>query len=151
MEDARWMMGVPFDSFMERFTAEERAEIEERAQTLITEEMSLRDLRKALGKTQAQLARKLKKPQATVSRMERQSDMLISTLDRVVHALGGRVRLVAELPGRKPLYLTGLAGLTAPEVAKSGRVSPVVSPGADGRRTRQLAKTAARVQKRTAS
>jgi len=107
-------MGVPFDKFMERFTAEERAEIEARAQTLITEEMSLRDLRKALGKTQAQLARKLKKPQATVSRMERQSDMLISTLDQVVHALGGRVRLVAELPGRKPLYLTGLVDLAAP-------------------------------------
>jgi transcriptional regulator with XRE-family HTH domain len=105
------MMGVPFDKFMERFTAAERAEIEAHAQTLIAEEMSLRDLRKALGKTQAQLARKLKKPQATVSRMERQSDMLISTLDRVVHALGGRVRLVAELPGRKPLYLTGLADL----------------------------------------
>jgi transcriptional regulator with XRE-family HTH domain len=105
------MMGIPFDKFMQRFTPEERAEIEAHAETLIAEEMSLRELRKAMGKTQAQLARKLKKPQATVSRMERQSDMLISTLDKVVHALGGRVRIVAELPGRKPLYLTGLAGL----------------------------------------
>jgi transcriptional regulator with XRE-family HTH domain len=121
MEEARWMMGVPFDKFMERFTAEERAEIEARAQTLIAEEMSLRDLRKALGKTQAQLARKLKKPQATVSRMERQSDMLISTLDQVVRALGGRVRIVAELPGRKPLYLTGLADLAEPRTRTDAR------------------------------
>jgi transcriptional regulator with XRE-family HTH domain len=145
------MMGVPFDKFMERFTAEERAEIEERAQALIAEEISLRDLRKALGKTQAQLARKLKKPQATVSRMERQSDMLISTLDQIVRALGGRIRLVAELPGRKPLYLTGLADLASPEVAKRRRVSPVTSPAAIGRRTRHPAKAAARVQNRRAS
>ena len=104
-------MGVPFERFMDRFTAEERAEIDAHADRLIAEEMSLRELRKALGKTQAQLARKLKKPQASVSRMEQQSDMLISTLDGVVRALGGRVRILAELPGRPPLYLTGLAGL----------------------------------------
>lgn len=113
-------MGMPYDKFMERFTAAERAEIEARAATLIAEEMSLRELRKALGKTQVQLARKLKKPQATVSRIERQSDMLISTLDKVVHALGGRVRLMAELPGRKPLFLTGFA-----ELAESRSRKPV--------------------------
>lgn len=129
MEDARWIVGVPFEKFMERFTAEERAEIDARAEALIAEEMSLRDLRRAMGKTQAQLARKLKKPQATVSRMERQSDMLISTLDKVVHALGGRVRIVAELPGRKPLYLTGLAGLAPPRKAhaRAARSSKPVS------------------------
>lgn len=37
--------------------------------------------------------------------------MLISTLDKIVHALGGPVRIVAELPGRAPLYLTGFADL----------------------------------------
>jgi len=107
-------MGVSFERFMDRFTAEERTEIDAHARRLIAEEMSLRDLRKALGTTQAQLARKLKKPQATISRMERQSDMLISTLDKVVRALGGRVRILAELPGRAPLYLTGLSGLAPP-------------------------------------
>jgi transcriptional regulator with XRE-family HTH domain len=115
------MMGVPFEKFMQRFTPEERAEIEAHAEALIAEAMSLRDLRKAMGKTQAQLARKLKKPQATVSRMERQTDMLISTLDEVVHALGGRVRIVAELPGRRPLYVTGLADLADPARRKTAR------------------------------
>ena len=52
--------------------------------------------------------------------MEQQSDMLISTLDGVVRALGGRVRILAELPGRPPLYLTGLAGL-ANSRRKGGR------------------------------
>jgi transcriptional regulator with XRE-family HTH domain len=121
-------MGVPFDKFMQRFTPEERAEIEEHAEALIAEEMSLRELRKAMGKTQAQLARKLKKPQATVSRIERQSDVLISTLDKVVHALGGRVRIVAELPGRRPLYVTGLADLAGSAGAKSTRLRQATRP-----------------------
>ena len=128
-------MGVPFERFMDRFTADERAEIDAHATRLIAEEMSLRDLRKALGKTQDQLARKLKKPQATVSRMERQSDMLISTLDHVVRALGGRVRILAELPGRPPLYLTGLAGLAAPR----GRPTRT-RPAAATKRTKSQAK-----------
>jgi len=82
-------------------------------------------------KTQAQLARKLKKPQATVSRIERQTDMLISTLDHVVHALGGRVRIIAELPGRPPLVLSGLAGLTG---SRSGRSTRAVRSSMPGRR-----------------
>ena len=114
-------MGVPFDQFMERFTAEERAEIDAHAERLIAEELSLRDLREALGKTQAQLARKLNKPQASVSRMEKQSDMLISTLNQIVHAMGGRVRIVAELPGRPPLYLKGFTDLTVAETGVARR------------------------------
>jgi len=141
-------MTMPFDKFMKRFTAQERAEIEAHAQTLIAEEMSLRDLRKALGRTQAQLARKLKKPQATVSRMERQSDMLISTLDKFVHALGGRVRLVAELPGRKPLFLTGLADLAAQETAQRLHARPVVRGGGAYRLTRESDAAGARSGKK---
>jgi len=50
----------------------------------------------------------------TAGRCGGPSDILISTLDRAVHALDGRVRFVAESPGRKPLYLTALADLAAP-------------------------------------
>ncbi len=45
-------MGVAFEKFVERFSAEECGEIETHAQTLIAEEMSLRELRQVLGKTQ---------------------------------------------------------------------------------------------------
>lgn len=113
--------GVSLEQFMERFTPGERAEIDAHTERLIAEEMSLRELRKAMGKTQTQLARKLNKPQASVSRMEKQSDMLISTLDQIVQAIGGRVRIVAELPGRPPLYLTGLTGLAEPEPERRSR------------------------------
>jgi transcriptional regulator with XRE-family HTH domain len=98
---------------LDRLPAERRQRVETRAQELIAEEMSLRELRKAMDKTQAQLARKTGKSQVTLSRLERQSDMLISTLDKVVRGLGGRVRILAELPNRPPVYLTGLADLSA--------------------------------------
>ncbi len=127
--------GVPFETFMERFSPEQRARIDTESDRLIAEELSLRELRMAMGKTQIQLARKLKKPQASVSRMEKQSDMLISTLDEIVHAMGGRVRIVAELPGRPPLYLTGLTGLTE---AKAATAKPTA---AAGRKTRTAAKS----------
>jgi hypothetical protein len=54
--------------------------------------------------------------------MELSFDILISTLDQIVRALGARVRLLPELPGWKPLLLAGPADL-----AKSARRR--VSPG----------------------
>jgi DNA-binding XRE family transcriptional regulator len=109
---------------MDRLPAERRRRIEARAQELIAEEMSLRELRKAMAKTQTQLARKTGKSQVTLSRIERQSDMLISTLNDVVRGLGGRVRIIAELPGRRPVYLKGLGELSPePSQRASGRAS----------------------------
>jgi hypothetical protein len=98
-------MGVPLEQFMDRFTTEERTEIEVRAHTLIADEMSLRDLRKARGEMQTQLARKLKKPQATVSRIERQSDH--ADIDpRSLRACAGRARAHPGRVARKKASLS---------------------------------------------
>ena len=104
-------MAATLKDVLNRLPVERRRRVEARVQELIAEEMSLRDLRKAMDKTQAQLARKTGKSQVTLSRLERQSDMLISTLNEVVRGLGGRIRILAELPNRPPVYLTGLADL----------------------------------------
>jgi len=77
--------------------------IEERATELIQEELSLRDLRKALDRTQVEVARQMGVGQDTISRYEQKADMLLSTLDRYVRAMGGRLSLVAEFPDRKPV------------------------------------------------
>jgi hypothetical protein len=39
-------------------------------------------------------------PQPDLSKLERRRDLHLSILQAYVHALGGRVHLVAELPGR---------------------------------------------------
>jgi DNA-binding XRE family transcriptional regulator len=104
-------MGVPLKDFMARFSAEERERIEARTQELVAEEMSLRALRKAMGKTQAAMADKLGLKQENVSRVEKRTDMLLSTLDGYLRALGGRLHLVAEFKDRPPVRLSGLADI----------------------------------------
>ena len=55
--------------------------------------MDLRELRQSLGITQTQLASILESTQGAVSKLERRVDHRISTLRRVVHALGGEMEI----------------------------------------------------------
>ena len=96
---------------VDRFPASRREKVEQRARELIAEEMSLRDLRKAREKTQVHVAKKLGIKQENVSRIEKRSDLLISTLSGYIEAMGGKLSLVAEFPDRPPVTLTGIAVL----------------------------------------
>ena len=62
------------DQVIDKLPEDERAKIEARAQELIAEEMSLRNLRKAIGKTQQAVAKRLKVGQDAVSKIETRSD-----------------------------------------------------------------------------
>ena len=88
--------------------AARREQIEARAAELIDQEMTLRELRKALDFTQTALAEQLKVGQDTVSRLERRTDMLLSTLSDYVRALGGELELNVEFPGHKRIRLKTL-------------------------------------------
>ncbi len=89
-----------------------------------TEELrTLKDLRQAVERTQADLAATLGVGQDTVSRIERRSDMLLSTLRRYVEAIGGSLELVAQFPGCAPLIIDRLAAETT-ETDKAKRQRP---------------------------
>lgn len=60
--------------------------------------LSLSELRKRVGRSQTEVALSIGTTQSGVSRLERQPDMLLSTLDEYVLALGGQLRLVVEHP-----------------------------------------------------
>ncbi len=62
-------------------------------------EMLLAEVRKAVGLTQEELAASLGIKQPTLSRLESQSDMQISTLRNLVEALGGQLEIVVHMPG----------------------------------------------------
>ena len=96
---------------LDRLPPARRKKVEERAKALIAEEMSLRDLRKARKQTQVRVAQELGINQENVSRIEKRSDLLLSTLSGYVEAMGGTLRLVAEFPDRPPVALTGIAAL----------------------------------------
>ena len=97
------------DEKIKKLSAAQRKKVEARAAELIAEEMTLRDLRKARQLTQARMAEQLGITQDGVSRLEKRSDLLLSTLRKTVEAMGGSLSLVAEFPDRAPVVLTGIA------------------------------------------
>jgi len=61
-------------------------------------EMLLSEVRKLSGKTQRGVARQLGIKQPSLSKLESQDDMQISTLKKIVAAMGGEVRITARFP-----------------------------------------------------
>ena len=73
------------------------------------EYMALQDLRKAMDLTQKDMAKELNISQDGVSRLERRSDMLLSTLRKYIEGMGGQLNLVAQFPDRPPVEISGFA------------------------------------------
>ncbi|MDQ1638747.1 MAG: hypothetical protein QOF62_2086 [Pyrinomonadaceae bacterium] len=94
---------------MKRIGSARRKKIEARADGLIAEEMTLQELRRARKLTQVRMAKVLGISQDGVSRLEKRSDLLLSTLRKSVEAMGGNLSLVAEFPDRDPVVLSGIA------------------------------------------
>ena len=104
-------MGRTIDEAIDKLPPDRRAKVEARAAELIAEELSLQELRNAMRLTQAELAKRLGVGQDTISRAEQRADMLLSTLQGYVEAMGGRLALVAELPNRPPVRIKGFSML----------------------------------------
>ena len=110
--ERRMKKGIPFEDLLASLPEDEQEEIRVRSQELIQRELTLRDLRKAMGQTQAALAAKLGVKQENVSRLEQRADVMLSTLNSYLAAMGGRLKLVAEFEGRPPVTVRGF-GLSA--------------------------------------
>ncbi len=110
-------MAKKLDRILQDLPRERRDKIEGRANELISEYMTLKDLRKARELTQERVAELLKIRQDSVSRIEQRSDLLLSTLRGYVEAMGGELLLIAEFPDRPPVRLTGFAELAGGDPA----------------------------------
>lgn len=100
-------MATTLQSKLKKLSAVRRKKITKRAKELIAEEMTLRDLRKALELTQTDLSTKLHMKQEAISRLERRSDLLLSTLTSYIEAMGGELNITAKFPNRPPVKVTG--------------------------------------------
>ena len=76
-----------------------------RVQTRVMELTTLKDLRLAAQQTQVQMAAALGVRQDTISRLEKRSDMLLSTMRQYVESMGGQLELVAKFPDRPPVVI----------------------------------------------
>ena len=60
--------------------------------------MPLQELRKTRQISQERLATTLTTKQANISRIERRTDMCVSTLRNYIHAMGGELKIIAHFP-----------------------------------------------------
>ena len=107
-------MPTNVDAIVAKLSPAQRKKVEVRAAQLIAEEMTLRELRHARKLTQVRMAKTLGITQDSVSRLEKRSDLLLSTLRKTVEAMGGSLSLVAEFPDRAPVILSGIGGEERP-------------------------------------
>lgn len=90
-------MAKSFDALVNRTTNKRTRQRAARRTRELLDEMLVGELRKLAGKTQGQVAKAgIKQP--SLSKLEKQSDMQISTLQRIVRALGGELEMVAQFP-----------------------------------------------------
>lgn len=88
-------MGKKFQDLRKKMAPSARARADKLTKQMLAE-MPLQELRQALALSQEDLARTLRVEQATVSKMERRTDMYISTLRRFIEAMGGELEITAK-------------------------------------------------------
>jgi transcriptional regulator with XRE-family HTH domain len=122
-------MAKSLDDVLSAFTPEQRARVDARAQELIEEELTLRDLRQAHHLTQERLAELLGVEQENVSRIERRADLLLSDAGQLRRGDGGKLRLIAEFPNRKPVTVAlGDLSESAPVKPRRRSRDPKIQP-----------------------
>ena len=98
-------MPVTLEEILNQMPEEERAQVFRRAEE-IRQEINLREMRRLRKITQARLSKKLKIGQEGVSRIEKRTDLYLSTLRNYVEGLGGKLSLIVEFPDRAPVVLS---------------------------------------------
>jgi len=91
-------MAKTFDELVRRVTTRATRNKAARRTRELIEELVLADIRRMTGKTQQEVARILGIRQPSLSKLESQGDMQLSTLRKMVHAIGGRLHVLASFP-----------------------------------------------------
>ena len=90
-------MSKPFKNLLNNMSPERRERIKIKTDVL-KNEMALGELRQALDLTQEDLAKSLHLKQAAISKFEHQSDIYLSTLRKILFAMGADLKIIAHFP-----------------------------------------------------
>ncbi len=93
-------MATKWRKIREKMDPERQERIQKRTEELLAE-LPLQELRRARSLSQQELAEVLGLNQATVSKLERRTDMYLSSLRRFVEAMGGELEISASFPEGK--------------------------------------------------
>jgi plasmid maintenance system antidote protein VapI len=91
-------MAKSFDELVRGTTTEKTRRRAAARTPALLGELLLSEIRELAGKSQRQVADVLGIKQPSLSKLEKQSDMQISTLRRIVNALGGELEVIARFP-----------------------------------------------------
>jgi predicted XRE-type DNA-binding protein len=111
------VLGRTLNEVIASMSPESQARIAARSAELHAEVEGLKALRKLAQRSQEQIAQSLGVKQPAIVKIERQTDLYLSTLRRFVEAAGGTLELRVELPGMGVLHLTGMGELTNAKAA----------------------------------
>ncbi|WP_427144839.1 XRE family transcriptional regulator [Rhizobium pisi] len=118
-------MGRSITDVIASLPRDQQEQVEARYQELRQEVEGLRELRQIAGKAQADIATALNIKQPSVSKIESQADMYLSTLRSYVEAIGGKLELTVKLPARPIFTIHHLGDVTGsaskPTVARRAR------------------------------
>ena len=108
-------MGRSIDNVIAGMPKARRDRIESKAvrlaRQMIEHADSLGDIRKAMSKTQTEIARELGVGQVAVAQLEKRSDLLLSTLQRYVRAAGAELSLIVHTKQGAEIVLQNLGDL----------------------------------------
>ncbi len=90
-------MARKFAQLEAKMSAEAIARSDARYREMVTE-MPLHELRRARGISQDKLAKELHIKQPNIAKLEKRTDIYISTLRSVIEAMGGTLDIVARFP-----------------------------------------------------
>lgn len=90
-------MAKKFSDLRAGMSPQSRARSDAMTQTMLAD-MPLNELRRARGLSQQKLAEVLNVQQPTIAKMEKRTDMYLSTLRSHIEAMGGELELVARFP-----------------------------------------------------
>ncbi len=104
-------MGQTIDEVIAELPASQRDAIDAHAQEILLKVEGLKALRVLAERSQEQIAEALGIKQPSVHKIERQTDLYLSTLRRFIEAAGGELELRVTLPGKGVIQLTSMAEL----------------------------------------
>ncbi len=93
-------MGIPIQKVLKSLPENRQKKIKAKADSYILDYKNLASLRKDLGITQEDIAQHQGVKQVSISNLERRDDMLISTLQKYIASLGGKLEIHIRFPDK---------------------------------------------------
>ncbi len=99
-------MATKWSDYLSTLPEDQQSEIADLTAQLVQKEATLRKLREVRERSQVQIAEELGVKQAAVSKLERRTDMYISTLRKLIEAMGGELDIIARFPDQPDVRIT---------------------------------------------